>query len=259
MTASDAALPEGATMTLPASATPAPAQSATAHAMPRILVIDDEPDITSFLRRGLTIKGYEVEVAHSGRIALDAAREREPDLVILDIMLPDLDGVEVCRRLREFTNAPIIMVTARDAVPDRINGLDAGADDYVTKPFAFDELLARVRAAFRRQAQPTGEYITVGDLRIRPASREVWRGQRKIALTTREFELLEFLARNRDQVMTHETIFSRVWGYDLMLESEAIKVYVRYLRRKLNADGEGDLIQSVRGVGYMLKAPDSPA
>jgi DNA-binding response OmpR family regulator len=169
-------------------------------------------------------------------------------------MLPDIDGIEVARRLRAASPVPIIMVTARDAVPDRVAGLDAGADDYVTKPFAFDELLARVRAAFRRQAPAGQEVIKVGDLIIRPSSREVTRGGRKIELTTREYELLELLARHQGQVLTKETIFSRVWGYDVMLESDAIKVYVRYLRRKLNADGEPDLIHSVRGIGYMLKA-----
>lgn len=229
-------------------------QPRAGETMARILVIDDEPDIADFLRRGLIYKGYAVEVAHDGQSGLDLARDLDPDLVILDLMLPDLDGVEVCRRLRAAGPVPIIMVTARDAVPDRVAGLDAGADDYVTKPFAFDELLARVRAAFRRQA-PTGqEVIKVDDLVIKPASREVSRGGRPIELTTREYELLEFLARHQGQVLTKELIFSRVWGYDLVLESDAIKVYVRYLRRKLNANGEPDLIHSIRGIGYMLKA-----
>lgn len=222
--------------------------------MARILVIDDEPDIADFLRRGLIYKGFTVDVAHDGKTGLDLARDLEPDLIVLDIMLPDMDGVEVCRRLRAASAVPIIMVTARDAVPDRVAGLDAGADDYVTKPFAFDELLARVRAAFRRQAPAGQEVIKVGDLVIKPSSREVTRSGRAIELTTREYELLEFLARHAGQVLTKETIFSRVWGYDLMLESDAIKVYVRYLRRKLNAEGAADLIHSVRGIGYMLKA-----
>lgn len=223
--------------------------------MARILVIDDEPDIADFVRRGLIYKGFGVDVAHDGSTGLDLARDLEPDLIILDIMLPDIDGVEVCRRLRAAGPVPIIMVTARDAVPDRVNGLDAGADDYVTKPFAFEELLARVRAAFRRQAPAGQEVIKVGDLLIKPSSREVTRAGRRIDLTTREYELLEFLARHQGQVLAKELIFSRVWGYDLMLESDAIKVYVRYLRRKLNAEGETDLIHSVRGIGYMLKAP----
>ena len=221
--------------------------------MARILVIEDEPDIADFLRRGLIYKGYAVDVACDGQHGLDLARDLDPDLVVLDVALPDIDGVEVCKRLRAGGSVPIIMVTARDSVPDRVAGLDAGADDYVVKPFAFDELLARVRAAFRRQAPAEQEVIKVGDLIIRPRSREVARAGRPIELTTREYELLEFLARHQGQVMTKETIFSRVWGYDLMLESDAIKVYVRYLRRKLNAEGEPDLIHSVRGIGYMLK------
>jgi two-component system response regulator MprA len=221
---------------------------------PRILLIEDEPDIASFLRRGLIYKGYSVDVAGRGEEGLAIARDRPPDLVILDLMLPDIDGVEVCQRLRQGGEAPVIMLTARDTVADKVAGLDAGADDYLTKPFAFDELLARVRAAFRRR-QPAGEeLIRVGDVTIRPAGREVTRNGRTIELTTREYDLLEFLARHQGQVMTKEQIFTRVWGYDLLDESEAIKVYIRYLRRKLNAEGEEDLIHSYRGVGYMMRA-----
>ncbi|HEY8492134.1 MAG TPA: response regulator transcription factor, partial [Dehalococcoidia bacterium] len=161
--------------------------------------------------------------------------------------------IEVCRRLRGGGDVPIIMVTARDAVTDKIQGLDAGADDYITKPFVFDELLARVRAALRRRT-PTGqEVLRVGDLVIKPSSREVFRGDRQVELTTREYELLEFLARHAGQVVTREIIFERVWGYNFEVESDAIKVYIRYLRRKLNAEGERDLIHTVRGIGYMLK------
>lgn len=218
----------------------------------RILVIEDEPDIASFIRRGLTYKGYDVEIAADGESGLAAVRERPPDLVLLDLMLPGIDGVEVCRRIRAGADVPIIVLTARDAVTDKVAGLDAGADDYVTKPFVFDELLARIRAALRR-SQPADEVIQVGDLVIRPASREVWRSDRRIDLTAREYDLLEFLARNAGKVMTKGVIFSRVWGYDIELESDAIKVYVSYLRKKLNAAGEPDLIHAVRGVGYMLK------
>ena len=221
--------------------------------MARILVIEDEHDIADFLRRGLVYKGYQVDVAGDGEEALDIARQQPPDLVILDLMLPDLDGIEVCRRLRGGGDVPIIMVTARDAVTDKIQGLDAGADDYITKPFVFDELLARVRAALRRRT-PTGqEVLRVGDLVIKPSSREVFRGDRQVELTTREYELLEFLARHAGQVVTREIIFERVWGYNFEVESDAIKVYIRYLRRKLNAEGERDLIHTVRGIGYMLK------
>ncbi|HXH22801.1 MAG TPA: response regulator transcription factor [Dehalococcoidia bacterium] len=223
-------------------------------AMPtRILVIEDEADIASFVRRGLSYKGYEVEVVPDGNSGLTAARERPPDLVLLDLMLPDIDGVEVCRRLRATSDLPIIVLTARDDVSDKIAGLDAGADDYVTKPFVFDELLARIRAALRRSHRPD-ELIEVGDLVIHPASREVRRGDRRIDLTPREYDLLEFLARNAGRVLTKEVIFSRVWGYDAEVESDAVKVYVSYLRKKLNATGEPDLIHMVRGVGYMLKA-----
>lgn len=220
--------------------------------MARVLVIEDERDIADFIRRGLVLKGYEVDVAYDGEQGLAVARERMPDLVVLDLMLPGIDGIEACRRLRAVGDVPIIILTARDSVADKVEGLEAGADDYVTKPFAFDELMARVRAALRRRA-PAGAVITVGDLTIRPESREVERGGRAIELTAREYDLLEFLARNEGKVMDKQTIFEKVWGYDFEIESDAIKVYVRYLRKKLNAAGEPDLIRAVRGVGYMLK------
>src|SRR3972149_1540438 len=222
-------------------------------AMARILVVEDERDIADFIGRGLIRKGHEVDTARDGEEALAFARERGPDLVVLDLMLPGMDGIEVCRRLRAASDVPIIILTARDSVADKVRGLDAGADDYVTKPFVFDELLARLRAALRRKAD-TGEVLTAGDLTIRPASREVERGGRAIELTAREYDLLEFLARNAGKVMDKQTIFQRVWGYDFEIEGDAIKVYVRYLRKKLNAQGEPDLIHAVRGVGYIMKA-----
>jgi two-component system response regulator MprA len=221
--------------------------------VPRILVIEDERDIADFIRRGLVLKGYDVDVAFDGEQGLTLAREAMPDLVLLDLMLPAMDGIEVCRRLRATGDVSIIMLTARDSVADKVKGLEAGADDYVTKPFAFEELLARVRAALRRKTS-VGDVITVEDLIIRPASREVERGGREIELTVREFDLLEYLARNAGRVVDKQAIFEKVWGYDFEIESDAIKVYVRYLRKKLNAAGEADLIRSVRGVGYMLKA-----
>ncbi len=219
----------------------------------RILVVEDEPEIAGFIRRGLIYKGYDVDVAPSGEEALGAAQQRPPDLVILDLMLPDADGIDVCRKLRAADDTPIIMLTARDTTDQKVAGLDAGADDYITKPFVFDELLARVRAALRRRSRPAEETLKIGSLIIRPASREVQRGERKVELTAREFDLLEFLARNAGRVMTHDVIFEKVWGYDWAVESDAIKVYVRYLRRKLNSEDEPDIIHAVRGIGYVLK------
>ena len=220
--------------------------------MGRILVIEDERDIADFIRRGLALKGYEVDVAFDGEQGLALAHEHAPDAVILDLMLPGLDGIEVCRRLRASGEMPIIILTARDSVAHKVQGLDAGADDYVTKPFAFDELLARIRASLRRKA-PAEEILAIGNLTIRPSSREVERGGRPVELTAREYDLLECLARNAGKVVDKETIFEKVWGYDFETESDAIKVYIRYLRKKLNAAGEADLIRAVRGVGYILK------
>jgi len=221
--------------------------------MARILVVEDEEDIASFIKRGLLLKGYEVAVADDGETALKLFQEQAPDLVLLDLMLPDLDGVEVCRRVRAASDVPVIILTALDSVSHKVEGLEVGADDYVTKPFAFEELIARIRAALRRKA-PASDDIRVGDLTIRPASREVERDGRQIELTNREYELLDYLARNAGKVMDKRIIFEKVWGYDFEVESDAIKVYVSYLRKKLNAAGERDLIHAVRGVGYILKA-----
>jgi len=222
--------------------------------MTRVLVVEDERNIAEFIRRGLIYKGYVVDVAHTGEEALEIARGQLPDLVILDLMLPDIDGLEVLRRLRAADDIPTIMLTARDALADKVEGLEAGADDYMTKPFAFEELLARVRATLRSKAPARHEVLRAGDLEMRPASREVRRGSRAIELTAREFDLLEFLARRAGEVVSKEEIFEKVWGYDFDIESDAVKVYISYLRRKLNAAGEEDLIRAVRGVGYALKA-----
>jgi two-component system response regulator MprA len=223
--------------------------------MARVLVVEDEPNIADVIRRGLIYQGFEVDIAHNGAEGLEAARENLPDVVVLDLMLPDMDGVEVCKRLRAADQVPIIMLTARDALSDKVEGLEAGADDYMTKPFEFDELVARIKVNLRRRASmpASGEVITVGDLTINPMSREVTRGDRPIELTAREFELLEYLARHAGQVVTKETLFERVWGYNFDVESDAIKVYISYLRKKLNANGEQDMIRAVRGVGYVLK------
>jgi len=224
--------------------------------MSRVLVIEDDPGIADVIRRALIYQDYEVHLAHTGAQGLAAARDRLPDVVILDLMLPDMDGVEVCKRLRAADGVPIIMLTARDATSDKVQGLEAGADDYITKPFEFDELFARIKVALRRRdAGKAGgpEVLTVADLTVKPLSREVVRGERSINLTAREFELLEFLARHAGEVVTKETLFERVWGYNFDVESDAIKVYVSYLRKKLNANGERDLIHAVRGVGYVIK------
>ena len=219
----------------------------------RILVVEDEAKIADFLRRGLAYEGYRVEVAYDGQEGLDKARDNPPDLVILDIMLPGMDGLEVCRRLRAGSDVPILMLTAKDTVPDRVAGLDSGADDYLVKPFALDELLARIRALLRRR-QPVGqETLRFAGLALNTATREVWRGDRAIELTAKEYDLLELFVRNPRQVLTRDLIYERIWGYDFGGESNIIEVYVRYLRAKLEAAGEPRLIQTVRGVGYALR------
>jgi two-component system response regulator MprA len=219
----------------------------------RILVVDDDPNILKVMKRGLGFEGYRVQVAESGEDALATARETEPDLIILDLMLPGVDGIEVCRRLRGGLNTPILMLTARDAVRDKVAGLEAGADDYLAKPFVFDELVARVRALLRRAAPDGPEVLRLADLTIDTGAREVRRGDRKLQLTTREYELLEFLLRHPRQVLTRELIFQRVWGYDFLGESNVIDVHIRALREKLENGGEPRLIQTARGVGYAVR------
>lgn len=223
----------------------------------RVLIIEDEKQIADFLRRGLAFKGYTVELAPTGEAGLDAARDNPPDIVILDVMLPDISGVEVCLRLRQGMDPslPIIMLTARDATEDKIEGLDAGADDYIAKPFSFDELLARIRAALRRRQPQEREVLRVADLTLNTAAREVVRGGRPVDLTTREYDLLEFLVRHAGQVVSKEAIFERVWGYAFDIDSDAVKVYISYLRSKLTRQGEPDLIHTVRGIGYVMKEP----
>lgn len=221
----------------------------------RVLVVEDEPKITRFLRQGLTYEGYEVDVAYDGEEALAKLRQSEPDIVILDIMLPRIDGLEVCRRLRTFSKVPVIMLTAREAVSDRVAGLDSGADDYLVKPFALDELLARIRALLRRQKSllDQDQVLTFADLQVNPATRQVWRGKREIQLTAKEYDLLELFMRHPQQVLTRDQIYDQIWGYDFGGESNIIEVYIRYLRAKLEANGEPRLIQTVRGVGYSLR------
>jgi two-component system response regulator MprA len=219
----------------------------------RILVVDDDPEIVNILRRGLIYEGYTVETASDGTEALVKAREIEPDLVILDIMMPGVDGVEVSKRLRQADDVPILMLTAKGTVPDKIEGLDSGADDYMVKPFDFDELLARVRALLRRREPKEGEVLRFSDLSLNTATREVTRGKDGISLTALEFELLEYFLRHPRQVLKRDRIYEIVWGYDYDGESNVIEVYVNYLRTKLEASSKPRLIHTVRGVGYVLR------
>jgi two-component system, OmpR family, response regulator MprA len=221
----------------------------------RILVVDDERPVRESLDRALRLEGYEVELAAGGREALDRVAQSSPDAVVLDVMMPQVDGLEVCRRLRSASNqTPVLMLTARDAVSDRIAGLDAGADDYVVKPFALEELFARLRALLRRAGPDSnGEMLEFADLVLDPLAHEVRRGGRVVELTRTEFLLLELFLRHPRQVLTRPIIFERVWGYDFGPESNSLEVYVSYLRRKTEAAGEPRLLHTVRGVGYVLR------
>ena len=220
----------------------------------RVLVIEDERKIADFVRRGLTLEGYRVEVAYDGEAGLEIATRLAPDLIVLDVMLPKLDGLAVCRALRTAGMlTPILMLTARDSVPDRVAGLDSGADDYLIKPFAFDELMARVRALLRRRAAADDETLEFGDLTLNTATRQVLRGSRPIELTAKEFEVLELFLRHPRQVLTRDILYERAWGYDFAGESNIIEVYIRYLRSKLEQAGEARLLHTVRGVGYVLR------
>jgi two-component system response regulator MprA len=223
----------------------------------KILVVDDERAVRESLRRALELEGYEIELAADGREALSVlvGEEQQPDAVILDVLMPGVDGLEVCRRLRATGNhVPVLMLTARDEVENRVAGLDAGADDYVTKPFALEELLARVRALLRRSSNgDSADVLTFADLNLDLGTREVRRAGRPIELTRTEFSLLELFLRNPRQVLTRSIIFERVWGYDFGFASNSLDVYIGYLRRKTEAGGEPRLIQTVRGVGYALR------
>ncbi|MDA0184697.1 response regulator transcription factor [Solirubrobacter phytolaccae] len=219
----------------------------------RILVVDDEPSVRDALDRALRMDGYKVQVAADGREALDALADQPPDAIVLDVLMPEPDGLEVCRRLRAAgDHTPVLMLTARDAVPDRVAGLDAGADDYLIKPFALEELGARLRALLRRTGTPNADILRYADLKLDPAGHTVTRGASPIELTRTEYLLLELLLRHPRQVLTRTQIFEQVWGYDFGPSSNSLEVYVGYLRRKL---GEPRLIQTVRGVGYVLREP----
>src|SRR6266498_151904 len=220
----------------------------------RILIVEDEVEIADYLRRGLAFEGFVVEVAGDGHAALAAARERPPDVVVLDLMLPGLDGMEVAQRLRAGSSVPIIMLTARDSVADRVAGLERGADDYLVKPFAFEELLARIRVQLRRhQAQASGEVLAFGPLSLDLVAHEVRLADQRLSFTAKEFELLELFMRHPRQVLTRDLLYERIWGYDFGGESNVIEVYVRALRQKLEAAGAPRLIHTIRGVGYVLR------
>jgi len=231
----------------------------THNAHVKILVVDDERAVRESLRRALELEGYEIELAEDGRQALErlgSENGEEPDAVILDVLMPGMDGLEVCRTLRsQGSRLPILMLTARTQVEDRVEGLDAGADDYLTKPFALEELLARVRALLRRSGDDgvAGELLRFADLELDPGTREVRRDGERIELTRTEFSLLELFLLNPRQVLTRSVIFERVWGYDFGFASNSLDVYIGYLRRKTEAGGRARLIHTVRGVGYALR------
>jgi two-component system response regulator MprA len=223
-----------------------------AKVRPRVVIVDDEPHIVEFLRMGFDYEGFEVSVATTGAEALKMAVAQRPDIIILDVMLPGLSGLDVARRLRPTGEAAIIMLTAKDAVDDRVAGLDTGADDYLTKPFAFKELMARVRAVLRRRGKSLDRMLSFQDLTLDRETRIVTRGDRTIELTPREFELMELFLIHPRQVLTRDAILARIWGYDYEGDDNVIEVFVRHLREKLE-DNPPRLIQTVRGVGYVLR------
>ena len=224
----------------------------------RVLVADDDRAIREALTRALGLEGYDVVQAVDGNTALSLIESARPDVAILDVMMPNIDGLTVCRVLRaERNRLPVLMLTARTETPDRVAGLDAGADDYLAKPFDLDELLARLRALLRRTKSdddPDGDAVQLGDLRLDPTSRRVWRGEREIELSKTEFDLLELLLRNQGIVLDHSTIYDRIWGYDFGPDSKNLAVYISYLRRKLELTGEAKVIHTVRGVGYSARS-----
>jgi DNA-binding response OmpR family regulator len=218
-----------------------------------VLVVEDDLDIAGVLRRSLDKEGYEVRLAADGEAALDEAGVFEPDAVVLDLGLPKLDGVEVCRRLRADGDVPILILTARDAIDARVVGLDSGADDYLVKPFERDELLARMRALLRRRPPRGSAFMVVGDLRLNPDTREVFRGERQLDLTAREFELLEYLMRNARIVVSRQALLDEVWGYHPFAETNTVDVFISNLRRKLEVGGEPRVLHTMRGAGYVIR------
>lgn len=219
----------------------------------KIAVIDDDPKIRAMLERSLSYAGYHVITAENGLAGWELAMKEKPHLVILDVMLPEIDGYEVCQLLKKNLDTPILMLTAKDEVKDRVRGLDCGADDYLVKPFALEELLARVRALLRRFQAGTTTLLEFADLQVVPETFQVWRGDREIELTSREFDLLLMLIKHPRQVMTRERLMEGVWGFDYEGESNVLEVYIGYLRNKLEENGEKRLIHTVRGVGYVMR------
>ncbi|MBJ8005126.1 MULTISPECIES: response regulator transcription factor [Bacillus cereus group] len=224
--------------------------------MQHILIIEDEESLADFLELELKYEGYIVDIQLDGRKGLEAALEKNYDLVLLDLMLPGLNGLEVCRRLRATKSTPIIMLTARDSIMDRVTGLDSGADDYLPKPFAIEELLARMRVIFRREEnteQKHASFLSFKDLQLQIESRTITKGNEEIELTNKEFELLLMFMKNINRVLTRDILLDQVWGYDAMVETNIVDVYVRYLRNKLHSLDKEEYIQTVRGAGYIMK------
>lgn len=219
----------------------------------KIVVIDDDPGIRSMLQRSLSFAGYQVTVAEDGLKGWELGQKAKPHLIILDVMLPEMDGYEVCRELKKVTDTPILMLTAKDEIRARVKGLDCGADDYLVKPFALEELLARVRALLRRYRSGPENLLEYGDLKVNIDTYQVWRGERAIELTVREFDLLVLFMKHPHKVLTREKLMDSVWGFDYQGESNVLEVYIGYLRNKLEEGGEKRIIHTVRGVGYVLR------
>ena len=222
----------------------------------KILIIEDDEKILRLLQRALNYEGYNVVLATEGKSGLSLTQDQKPALIILDWMLPDMDGLEVCSKLNRKTTAPILMLTAKDQVEDKIKGFDSGADVYIVKPFDMDELFAHIRALLRRTAGDRVESLQLGDLVLDSKTHQAYRGERAIRLTAKEYDLLDLFLRHPGQVMTREMIFDRVWDYDFGGESNVLDVYIRYLRQKLEENGEPRLIYTLRGVGYVMREPD---
>lgn len=219
----------------------------------RILLVEDEQNFARYLQLELMNEGYEIDLEHNGTTGLQQALDHSYDLILLDVMLPGLSGTEVCRRIREVKDVPIIMISARSEVPDRVAGLDSGANDYLTKPFAIEELFARIRVNLRKTQSDETELITMDTLTIEPHSRRVFRAEEEISLTPREFELLMYMATHPGQALSREQLLSAVWGFDFMGNTNVVDVYIRYLRNKVDSEHPVKLIHTIRGVGYTMR------